>query len=465
MQQTIINILKPFAKKMDYFIKLIKGNTGKSYNPALANVRMPLIIGFTAILIFTFVTIIWGIFAPINSAVIARGSIILLSNKKTIQHLEGGIIEELLVKDGDFVKEGDVLIRLNNVAALASRDVLLSRLYVAQAELAVLTAMRDGADRVSFSDDMIKKGNYDKDMEKVISSQTALFHKRVEVQDSNLESLRQKAAHAEEQIEGLKVQKDSHSESLSLLKEHIKNVKELVKKGYDTKVRLLQLQKEEKNLEGNLGQYDAQIAQVQQTITEIRMSIKNQESDYEIKISDGLHELQSKISDITEQLNTVTDINLRTTITTPVSGVVNALKFHTVGGVIASGSPIMEIIPQDDQLIIEAHVSPSDIDVTHAGLDVNVLFTAYKSRNTPKVPGKIINVSADKVTDMYKNPTESYYLARVQVDKNFLENMKNKIELYPGMPVDTLILTGTRSFLSYLFNPISNSMQRAFREE
>ncbi|MDB2415287.1 HlyD family type I secretion periplasmic adaptor subunit [Rickettsiales bacterium] len=463
--ENTVSYIEYALDKVDKTIRLMTTKEDKTINTALDETRRPIIIGLWVIVILSAVTLIWGALAPIDSAVVSRGSITLLSNKKTIQHLEGGIIEELFVKDGDLVKEGDNLIRLNNVASSASRDAVKGQLYTARAARSRFISMRDGLDEIAFDNDIIKSSATDSDVVDIVSTQNSLFKYNIAAHNAKLDSLGQKIIQSEEQIKGISIQKETTRISLDLLSEQIKSVASLVAKGYDTKTHLIQLQMQAKALEGNMGQYEAQIAQAEQNIIETKITIENQKNEFAIAISDGLRESQSIISDLSDKLRAAEDVASRSIITAPTSGVVNALKFHTIGGIIGSGAPIMEIIPQDDQLIIESRVRPVDIDVVHAGLDVNVMLTAYKARTTPKVPGRVIQVSADRIADTFSNPPDSYYLARIEVDKNFLNKMEKKVDLYPGMPVDVLIKTGSRSFLSYLFSPITNSLEKAFREE
>lgn len=457
VQKTIMN--------MDIGTKFLMDKNYECKNPAISAVRTPLVVGCWVMLIFTSITIIWGAYAPIDSAAVAKGTVTLLSNKKTIQHLEGGIIEEIFVKDGDIVKKGQPLIRLDNVAAIANRDMVQGQLYLARATESRLIAESDNLGEVNFSSDMLEKSKSDEALAKILASQTSLFNSHISAQESKIAALNERINQFKEQIKGQMVQKDSTQSQLNLLRRNLASVETLVKKGYDTRTHLLSVQRTEKELEGNLGLYDSEIAKINQSITETEITITNQKHNFEITIADGLRDVQAQISDLTDKLRAAQDVVSRALIAAPSSGTVNGLKYHTIGGVIEHGVPIMDIVPQDDQLIIEARVKPTDIDVVHSGLDTLVVFTAYKSRTTPKVLGKVIQVSADRLSDMQSSPPDLYYLARVEVDKKFLSKMAKHIELYPGMPADVLIRTGSRSFLNYLFSPITDSTHRAFREE
>lgn len=458
-------IVNKTIANMDLSTKFLMDRNYECKNPAIAVVRMPLVAGLWVMLVFSSIVIIWGAFAPIDSAAVAQGSVTLLSNKKTIQHLEGGIIEEIFVKDGDVVTKNQPLMRLSDVSSIASRDMARAQLYLAHATESRLIAERDNLPEIKFNQDILDSSQTDEALAKIISSQIALFNSHVSGQASKVAALNERINQSKEQIRGQMAQKNSTQLQLNLVRENLKSIQTLVDKGYSTRTYLLGVQRNEKELEGNLGLYDSEIAKIHQSITETEITITNQKNEYETAISDGLHDAQAQISDLTDKLRASQDIVNRAVITAPTNGVVNALKYHTIGGIIEHGMPIMDIVPQDDQLIIEARVKPSDIDIVRGGLDARIMFTAYKAGTTPKVDGKVIQVSADRITDNQMNPPDSYYLARVEVDKKFLSKMAKSVELYPGMPTDVLIKTGSRSFLSYLFSPIIDSMHRAFREE
>jgi HlyD family type I secretion membrane fusion protein len=434
-------------------------------NSAIAAVRMPLVVGFWVMLALALVILIWGVLVPIESAAVAKGSVMLLSNKKTVQHLEGGIIKDILVKEGDMVSAGDPLIMLNDTAATANLNVLQGQLYVARASELRLIALRDQLPEIEFDDDMVEKSKSDDNLVKVMTAQVQLFDSEKSGQEAKMAVLNQRIAQSEKEIEGLKSQIEGASKQIESYGEETDTVQTLLKKGYDTKPHLFDLQRRQSELIGNRGQYDASIAKIEQNIIETKMQVINQQKEFETKNSENLRDIQAQIADLQDKLMAARDVADRSLITAPVSGIVTGLKYHTAGGVIAPGTPIMDIVPQDDLLVVEMHVKPNDISSVHAGQDARVIFTSYKMRTTPKIPGKITQVSADIFTDEHGAQPNSYYLARVEVDKKFLQHMEKHIELYPGMPADVLIRTGSRPFISYLFKPITDSMHSAFREE
>jgi HlyD family type I secretion membrane fusion protein len=436
-----------------------------SSNPATAIVRRPLVMGLWVILALAFVILIWGMFAPIDSAAVAQGRVVLFSDKKTIQHLEGGIIKEILVKEGDAVKAGQPLIKLNSTAAAANVSVLQSQYDMSRATRARLIAERDHQDTVTFDADMVARAKTNPDLSKAMAAQERLFSSERDAENAKRAILNQRIAQSQEEIEGLRSQIDSANGQLDLVSNEIATMQRLLAQGLATRTHLMELQRHQNELQGNRGQYEAEIAKAQQNIAETQMQIINQDNEFDAKNAQDLRDAQGQIADTQDKLRAAHDVLSRTTIVAPTSGIVTGLKYHTAGGVIDPGAPIMDIVPQNDTLIVEARVRPNDIGVVHVGEKARLIFPAYRTRATPKVPGRVIQVSADTFTDEHAMPPVTYYLARIQVDKKFLKKLSRPVTLYPGMPADVLITTGSRSFLNYLFKPISESMSRAFREE
>jgi HlyD family secretion protein len=449
---------------MDGSIRFMTRRTHPSTNPAMAAVRAPLVAGLWVMLILAGTILVWGALAPIDSATVAKGTIVLLSNKKVVQHLEGGIIEEILVKEGDAVTANQPVMRLSNATATANLNILQGQFYAAQAAEARLLAERNGSGSIDFDEHMIEFAKTDEEVAKVMVAQTHLFLSEMEAQQAKLSVLDQRIAQSQEEIVGLRSQIDGLSEQMKLYSEEISTVEALLKQGHDTRPHLLELQRRQSELQGNRGQFEANILKSEQNIIETRMQIINQQKEFETKVSQDLKDAQAQIADLKDKLNSANDVVDRTVITAPTGGIVNGLKYHTSGGVIAPGTPIMDIIPQNDLLVIEAHVKPNDISAVHTGLNARIVFTSYKMRTTPKVPGKVTQVSADTFSDDKSLQAAPYYAVHIEIDKKFLQNIETPIELYPGLPADVLILTGSQSFLSYLFSPIIDSMHSAFRE-
>ncbi|MDG1286244.1 MAG: HlyD family type I secretion periplasmic adaptor subunit [Rickettsiales bacterium] len=423
--------------------------------------RQPIIVGgWMMIFVFGFLGL-WAAFAPLASAAIAPGKIILSGNKKTIQHLEGGIVEEIYVREGQTIKAGQPLIRLNETAARARMDLFGKQYQTARATEARLIAERDDTPEIAFPDELLNPEKPTQTLTEIIISQKRLFESRRASVQGQAKVLEQKKAQFREEIVGLQAQIDSASEQIALLAEEIRAVRKLLKQGNAQKPRLLALQRQQASLKGDRGNFKARISRAEQSIAEADLQIINGRNEFANKVATEKRETVDKIADLQERLKASADIIDRIIINAPLSGIITALKVHTIGGVIRPGDAIMEIVPIDE-LLVEAKVSPQDIDVVRPGLKARVMLSAYATRRVPPLNAEVIHVSPDRFED--KRTGMPYYSARIRVSEKALEENEG-IHLSPGMPADTLIVTGERSVLSYLMTPITDSFRKAFREE
>lgn len=408
----------------------------------------------------------WAAFAPIHSAAIARGTVVVDTNRKTIQHLEGGIIDKIFVKEGDEVKSGQELVHMDETNAKTRYDLLLGQHRTALASEARLVAERDAATEVTFPEVLLNNAE-DPAIKPILDVQRKLFEARKAALEGQVDVLGQKIAQSNEQIKGLEAEIKANNNQLALLYEEISVVKKLLETGNAMKPRLLSLQRQAAELEGRNGDYNARIAGAQQAIAEAQMQIINQKNEYLNNAVKELKETQLELSDLDEKMRAGEDMLKRTTIVSPIDGKVIGMKIHTIGGVVQPGEKLMDIVPENDKRIVEAQIMPNDIDVVHVGLQARVKLSAYRTRWVPTLEGKVIYVSADKFTDE-RNPNISYFIARIELDAKQIERIQEKhkeIELYPGMPTDVLIVTGSRSFLNYYLDPLFNSVDHSFREQ
>lgn len=423
----------------------------------------PIRFGLWSFFIVFIVFGIWGGTAPLDSAAVAPGVIVLDSHKKSIQHLEGGIVDEILVKDGDFVQAGQPLIKLSETSAKARVDLLKGQLRSSKALEARLIAERDRADYITFPEMLESLRTTDEDVAKIIDTQERLFASRRENLAGQKSVIMQRINQLREEIEGLRSQTESVTEQMKLTKEEQDVVQQLVDKGQAVRPRLLALQRKTAELEGQRGEYLAMKARAEQTIAQNEQEMLNLESNAQNEVVTQLRNVQSEISDADERVRAADDIFDRLIISSPHTGIVQGLKVYTKGGVIQPGAEIMSIVPQDDELIVEAKINPQDIDVVHKGLKAKIHLSAYKSRKVPNVDGEVTSVSADRFVDQVTN--QPYYLARVQVNPETIKKLANKVDLYPGMAADVLIVTGSKTMLGYFFDPLTLTLHRAFREE
>lgn len=455
-------IRKFFLAKVIKSIRLFKHHLDKGCEEeALEIARKPIKIGLKATVFLLGSFMIWGLFFKIDSTAISVGKIILDESKKTIQHLEGGIVEEILVSEGQKVYKGQILVKLSETAAKANQEQLKKQLISLKAAKIRLEAERDGKDILDFSN-LVNRFEGDLEITKILNGEKELFLTRKKSLGEKVDILTQKIKQLNEEIAALQSQVESVSQRIALSKNELASLGKLYRERIIPKSRYLEIKRQVAELSGNYGEYLANIAKVKQTITESELQVLNLKTQNNNDIIKDLQDTQTKIVDLEERARASRDILHRTIITAPQDGIINGLKYHTKGGVIPPAGEVMDLIPQDDELIVEVKVNPQDIDVVMNGLPARVHLSAYRSKIVPLLKGKVINVSADSFTEQQTNT--SYFLARIRIDKGELKQLDN-VSLYPGMPVEAYIITGSRTFFQYLFDPITVSMRRALREE
>jgi len=418
---------------------------------------------------FAAIFIIWGVFAPINSASIAMGRVVLDFNKKTIQHLEGGIIEKILVKEGQQVAANQPLIYLRDIQASSENKMVRKQLITSLAVEERLKAQRDRkSPEFSFILKQYQSNQENNELGKIINTQKNLFQIKAEqikaeALKGRINILKKRIDQFNEEISGIIAQKIAAKEELKVLYQQQKMTKKLVNNNNSPLNKLLEIKKQIAIAKGKKGELKASIAKAKQAISETELEIINLKNESLDEILSELQEVEVKISDLTQQLASTKDILKRTIIKSPVSGIVTDLKYHTIGAVISPAAEIMYIVPGDDELIIEARVNPQDIDNVKSGLNAKIQLTAFKAKKVPKLLGQVLSVSADIILDEISG--EQYFLARIKINKKELKKLKIDITLYPGMPAQTFIIIGSRSLFDYLFSPITQAAYKAFREE
>ncbi len=443
-------------------IRLFRHHLDEEHKEEVKNIaKKPIKTGLKATMFLLGSFVIWGSIFQIDSTAIATGKIILGENKKIIQHLEGGIIEEILVAEGQEVTQGQVLIKLNETAARANQEVLKKQLISLGASKIRLTAQRDNKETLDFSG-LVSHFENNPEVSKILKGEDELFLSRRKSLGEKVDILNQKIKQMNDEIGALQSQLSAVSRRISFARNELRSLKKLYRERIISKSRYLELQKQLAELNGNKGEYLANISKVKQTIAETQMEIINLKTEDKNQVIKDLQETQTKIIDLEERVRATTDILSRTSIIAPQGGIVNGLKFHTKGGVIPPNAEVMELIPQDDELIVEAKINPQDIDVVMNNLPAKVHLSAYRSKIVPALIGRVINVSANSFEDSQTN--SSYFLVRVRIDSNELKHLEN-VRLYPGMPAEVYIVTGSRTFFKYLFDPITAGVRRAIREE
>jgi HlyD family type I secretion membrane fusion protein len=403
----------------------------------------------------------WAGLAPLASSAIAPGTVRAEGNRKTVQHLEGGIIQELLVAEGDAVARGQVLIRLDRTAAQSRFAAVRHQHDLLKASEARLLAERARAARVVFPRELLDHRDEAR-IATLLAGQEQIFRTRRQSYDGQRGILGKRIEQLRAQIDGLEAQIVAADRQLELLRKEEATVAELVGKGLEREARLLELRRRNAALLGSRAESQAEIARVRQTISETELRILALDDEQAEKVEAELKDVQAELARIEEELTAAADVLRRREIRAPLAGRVLNLKYFTAGGVIAPGTPILDLVPAEDRLIVEAQVSPLDIDVVRPGLPAEIRLTAYRQRATPIIYGRLLQVSADRLLD--ERTGAAYYKALVEADPDEMARLEG-IELYPGMPAEVMIKTGDRTFLAYLVQPIADGFNRAFREE
>ena len=422
---------------------------------------MPIALGFGVIALFFGGFLGWAALAPLGSAAIAPGVVSVETNRKTIQHLEGGIIGAIKVKDGDNVKAGQVLVALDETQPRALLELVRVRQLASIALKARLVAERNDAKRISFPDQLRARRKETKVAE-IIDGQINIFNARRKAYIGQVAILNQQIKQLAEEIKGTQGQIESVKRQITLVTDEIKDVSGLVEKGLAPRPRLRALQRDAAEIEGSLSLNRSRIAQIRQAIAETRLKINELTTAKINEVSQELRDVQSELVGLEERERAVKDILNRMVIRAPLEGTVVNLQVHTLGGVIAPGAPLLDIVPSEDRLIVDSRVSPSDIDIVQVGLLAQVRFTAFSQRQTQPVDGTVTAISADRLTD--GRTGEIFYLARIEIKDDLAEKLGDN-KLYPGMQAEVMIVTGERTALEYFLKPITASFNRAFRED
>jgi HlyD family type I secretion membrane fusion protein len=408
----------------------------------------------------------WMSTAPLNAAANAPGMVSADSQNKTIQHLEGGIIKAILVEEGSKVEAGQVLVQLDDTRANASYHLVMGQLWAALALDARLTAERDGAAAVTFAPELLAKQD-DPAVASIMRTEKQIFTSRRDALAGEAAILRQRIGQHSEEIAGLQAQAASIEQQIGFIRDETLDTTYLVGKGLAPKPKLLALQRSASQLDGQRGQAAAEIARARQSIGELKLQIEQLSADRLNEVVDGLREVEGQIADLQQNRLAAEDTMERLAIRAPQSGTVVRLLFHTVGGVVAPGTPLLEFVPRDDKLIVEARLKPEDIGFVHVGMPAEVRVHAYNQRRLPLILGKVTYVSADRLIEQKsadKSGEQAYYLTRVEVDPESVALLPGA-KLYPGMAADVVIETGERTALDYLLTPITTSLRKAFREQ
>jgi HlyD family secretion protein len=402
----------------------------------------------------------WFVFMPLAGAVVVPGNLVVQSNVKQIQHPTGGVVADIKVQNGTRVSAGDLLVRLDATQAQASLQVVSKQLDETRARMARLVAERDGFAEIQFPAELSARSVND-DIKSLLDSEVSLFKARSGARQSQKDLLQSQIGQLSQQITGFESQLDSKARQLELIKGELTGVQDLYDKHLVPLTRLTTLQRDSAQIDGERGQLTSSIAETKSKIDSSQLSIVRIDQDFRAEVVKDLNEAQAKDAELTEHSIAARDQLDRIEIHAPTSGVVNQLSIHTIGGVVKAGETVMEIVPDSDDLQIEARVQPNDIDHVKTGQQAFVRFSAFNSRTTPQLKGTVSYVSADTGHDAETHT--AFFTVRVVLPEEERRRLNGQ-QLVAGMPAEVFMQTGSRTMMSYLLEPITDQMRRAFVE-
>jgi len=407
----------------------------------------------------------WAALAPLSSAALAPGVIAVENYRKTVQHLEGGIVKSILVRDGENVVKDQTLIILENTQPRALLEVIRGQYIVSLAKESRLLAQQNGLREIRYPDELMDYEN-DQRTRDAMLMQSQTFRVRKQAYEGEINLYQRQIEQLRAKLVGLHAQKSSRDQVVSSLHSELKDFRDLLQQGYAEKQKVREFERNLAEREGEQGELMSNLAATELEISETKLKILQLQKELQREVAKELSEVQSELFELRERLQSLQDTVQRTEIKAPEAGMVLGLEVHTLGAVIPPGGKILDIVPQNEKLIVEAQVSPLDIDRVKIGQKAEVRFSAFKSRTIPKIAGKLIAVSADRLVDEKSENKTAYYLARIEITQQGLEDvLKSDLKLLPGMPAEVLINTGERTLLEYLVDPFSNIVARSFIED
>ena len=397
----------------------------------------------------------------ISGAVIASGSVVVESNSKRVQHQEGGIVQAIHVRDGQAVEAGELLVRLDDTLARANLAIIATRLLELQAQEARLKAERDGGETLVVPEPLVPRRT-EAEVAAVLEGQRGLLDARRTSREGRKAQLAEQIKQFSEQITGLEAQRDAKDREIRLIGKELEDLSGLLEKGLIQRSRITALRRDKARLQGEWGGFVSDIAQAKQAISERKIQILQIDEDMRAEVVEQLQAVRGEIAKLTEQKVAADEQLRRVEIRAPRAGYIHQLAVHTLGGVVAAGEDLMLVVPQDDLLLIEARVAPTDIDMLAPTQEAVIRLTGFDQRTTPELRARVLTVSADLMQD--PDTGLSYYQARLALSDDEIAKLDDK-PLIPGMPVEAFVQTGSRSILSYLVKPLSDHIAHAFREE
>jgi protease secretion system membrane fusion protein len=407
--------------------------------------------------------LLWASFAPLDKGVPLSGTVAKESNRKAVQHLTGGTVQEILVKDGDHVKAGQVLVRMNGVNAKSAYEMSDVQYLTARASEARLIAERDGKSKITFPPELEQRRNEPRVAE-LLSLQNQLLMSRQGSLHNELAGVDESIAGLKVQINGLEESRKSKKEQVELLKEQLSGMRDLAKEGYVARNRLLDLERTYAQLTGSISEDIGNIGRSRSQVLELTLRKSQRMQDYQKEVRSQLSDTQREAEALEAKLDAQKQDLANVEVKAPVDGTVVNLAVFTQGGVVGSGAKMMDIVPSDDPLIVEGVLPVNLIDKVHAGLKVEMMFIAFNTNRTPHIEGEVEQVAADRTVD--EKTGQGFYKVRVKVTPKGAKLIaEHHLNIIPGMPVELLVKTGERTMMNYLLKPVFDRAKSSMSEE
>lgn len=405
--------------------------------------------------------ILWAMFAPLDKGVPVNGTVMVATNRKIIQHQTGGTVEDILVKEGDVVKAGQPLVRMNDVQARANAEMTRVQYFTARAAEVRLIAERDGKKTIAFPPELESAKN-DPRMAENIGLQSQLFASRQAAIQSELAALEENIAGLKQQLMGLEESRDMQKAQQKILKEQLDDLRDLAKDGYIARNRVLDVERTYAQVNGAVSENIGNIGRAQRQISELNLRRMQRQQEYQKEVRSQLADVEREADALENRLKGQDYDLANVLVKAPVDGTVVGLNIFTRGGVVPPGFRLMDVVPSGDPLIVEGQVPVQLIDKVHQGLKVELIFAAFNQNQTPHIPGVVTQVSADRLID--EKSGQPYYKLRAQVAPEGMK-MISHLQIRPGMPVEVFVRTGERTLMSYLLKPVFDRATTSLSEE
>lgn len=427
-----------------------------------AEMQRQLRLALTFVLIFGGASAAWSVMAPLGSAIVTAGIVTAEGNLRKVQHQTGGVVGALFVTEGQHVNEGDLLVRLNDTDTRASLNIIENDLAAARARRARLEAEQAGLKAVTFPEELLAASQTSADVRHLLGEESNTLTARLTTREGQSKQMDERLAQLQEQIDGMQQQLDASKKGRSVAADEKQNLESLVAAHLVPRPRMTQLERELAQSDGTIGSSIARISELKGKIKETQLQKEQLDKDGQSEIAKDLNDTSVKIGELSQRQTSAKEQLRRIDVRAPITGKVHQLSIHTIGGVVTPTEPMMYIVPENERLIVEVKVNPQDIDQVQLGRDVRIRFTAFNKRTTPEVNGKVFRLDGDLTKD--PQGTATYYLAGIAISDDELARLDG-LKLLPGMPAEAFIVTGERTFASFIFKPITDQIQRAAREK